>query len=151
MLLVVAAASILLGTLYPLVVDALDLGKISVGPPYFNSVFIPLTAPLAMLVGIGALARWKRDTLRRTCGRGCGSPFVLALVLGVAYPMLLTPTFVWQAAFGMVLADLGRRHRPWWRYASASDRHQNWRHIPRGFWGMVLGHPASPCSSSASP
>ena len=41
--------------------DALDVGKISVGPPYFNGVFIPLTAPLAAAVGVGALARWKRD------------------------------------------------------------------------------------------
>ena len=50
-ILVVTACSILLGTLYPLVLDALGVGKISVGPPYFNSVFIPLTAPLAALVG----------------------------------------------------------------------------------------------------
>ena len=56
-LLVVAAGTVLLGTLYPLFLDALGLGKISVGPPYFNSVFIPLTAPLAALMGISAAAR----------------------------------------------------------------------------------------------
>ena len=72
-LLVVAAASILLGTLYPLGVDALGLGKISVGPPYFNSVFIPLTAPLAMLVGVGALARWKRDSFREPLAQAADS------------------------------------------------------------------------------
>ena len=55
-ILVVTCASILLGTLYPLLLDALGLGKISVGPPYFNSVFIPLTVPLAVLMGIGTLA-----------------------------------------------------------------------------------------------
>lgn len=49
LLLVATTATILLGTLYPLVIDALGLGKISVGPPYFNGVFIPLTAPLAFL------------------------------------------------------------------------------------------------------
>ena len=64
-LLVVASASVLLGTLYPLLVDALDLGKISVGPPYFNAVFVPLMLPLALLVGLGPLVRWKRDSLRR--------------------------------------------------------------------------------------
>ena len=64
-LLVVAAATVLLGTLYPLVIDALGLGKISVGPPYFNSVFIPLTAPLAGLVAIGSMLRWKKDRLGR--------------------------------------------------------------------------------------
>ncbi|MGB5768014.1 MAG: heme lyase CcmF/NrfE family subunit, partial [Arenicellales bacterium] len=57
--LVVACSSILLGTLYPLIVDALGMGKISVGPPYFNSVFIPLMAPLVVLMGIGPLLRWK--------------------------------------------------------------------------------------------
>ncbi|MCB1803410.1 MAG: c-type cytochrome biogenesis protein CcmF, partial [Gammaproteobacteria bacterium] len=137
-LLVVAAASILLGTLYPLAVDALNLGKISVGPPYFNAVFIPLTAPLALLVGIGALARWKRDTFANLWPR-LRVPAIIALVLGLAYPVVLTPEFVWQAAFGMVLAfwvvgstlvAIRERLRP----------HGNWRQIPRGFWGMVLGH-----------
>jgi cytochrome c-type biogenesis protein CcmF len=64
-LLTITTATILLGTLYPLVLDALDLGKISVGPPYFNSVFLPLMAPLLLLVAVGQLARWKRDTLTR--------------------------------------------------------------------------------------
>ena len=137
-LLVVAAASVLLGTLYPLAVDALDLGKISVGPPYFNAVFIPLTAPLAVLVGIGMLARWKRDTFENLWPK-LRIAAILSLVLGLAYPVVLTPEFMWQAAFGMVLA--------FWVTAStivairerlATGR--SWRQIPRGFWGMVLGH-----------
>lgn len=137
-LLVVAAASILLGTLYPLAVDALNLGKISVGPPYFNSVFIPLTAPLAVLVGIGALARWKRDTAQNLWPK-LRVAAITAVVLGVGYAAFLTPQFMWMAAFGMVLAI--------WVIGSTlvtiRDRlgpHRNLRHIPRGFWGMVLGH-----------
>ncbi len=63
-LLVATAASILLGTLYPLVIDALGMGKISVGPPYFNAIFIPLMAPLTVIVGLGMLIRWKRDDLK---------------------------------------------------------------------------------------
>src|SRR5690606_25233481 len=55
--LVAASASILLGTLYPLFMDALGLGKISVGPPYFNSVFVPLALPLVLLLGLGPLVR----------------------------------------------------------------------------------------------
>jgi cytochrome c-type biogenesis protein CcmF len=64
-LLVVACASIMLGTLYPLFVDALSGGqtKISVGPPYFEAVFLPIMAPLVFLMGIGPLARWKRARL----------------------------------------------------------------------------------------
>jgi cytochrome c-type biogenesis protein CcmF len=57
-LLLVAAASVLLGTLYPLFLDALGLGKISVGPPYFEAVFVPLMAPAMFLIGVGPLARW---------------------------------------------------------------------------------------------
>lgn len=60
MLFAVAAFSVLLGTIYPLIIDALGMGKISVGFPYFNSVFIPLMVPLLVLMGVGPLARWKR-------------------------------------------------------------------------------------------
>ena len=63
LLLVVAASSVLLGTLYPLVMDALELGKISVGPPYFESVFVALMAPAIFLMGLGPLARWKKSSL----------------------------------------------------------------------------------------
>ena len=58
-LLLVAAAAVLLGTLYPLVLDALGMGKISVGPPYFDTVFVPLMAPALFLMGIGPIARWR--------------------------------------------------------------------------------------------
>jgi len=59
-LLVIAMASVLLGTLYPLVIDALGLGKISVGPPYFDAVFYPLMAPLVFLMGVGPVAAWRQ-------------------------------------------------------------------------------------------
>ena len=64
-LLVVASASVLLGTLYPLLTDALGFGKISVGPPYFDAVFIPLMLPLLFLLALGPLVRWRRDRLPR--------------------------------------------------------------------------------------
>jgi cytochrome c biogenesis factor len=60
----VATGAVLLGTLYPLFLDALGLGKISVGPPYFNAVFVPIMAPLVFLMGIGPLARWFRPVPR---------------------------------------------------------------------------------------
>ncbi|WP_120344676.1 heme lyase CcmF/NrfE family subunit [Paraburkholderia fungorum] len=62
-LLMVAAASVLLGTLYPMALDALGLDKISVGPPYFDSVFVPLMTPAIFLMGIGPLARWRAARL----------------------------------------------------------------------------------------
>ena len=58
-LLAVAAAAVLIGTLYPLFLDALDLGKISVGAPYFESIFVPLMSPMIVLMGLAPFARWK--------------------------------------------------------------------------------------------
>ena len=62
-MLAVAAGSVLLGTLYPLVLDALGAGKISVGRPYFETVFIPLMAPAMFLIGVGPMAQWKKASL----------------------------------------------------------------------------------------
>jgi cytochrome c-type biogenesis protein CcmF len=63
-LLVVATAAVLLGTLYPMVIDALNMGKLSVGPPYFNTVFVPLMVPLLFLMVLGVRARWRESTLQ---------------------------------------------------------------------------------------
>ncbi len=76
-LLVVACATVLLGTLYPLLIDALGVGKISVGPPYFNAVFVPVMTPVLFLMGVAPFARWKeastgRNRPRRALGTGAG-------------------------------------------------------------------------------
>jgi len=63
-LLVVATAAVLLGTLYPMVIDALNMGKLSVGPPYFNTVFVPLMVPVLFLMVLGVRARWRESTLQ---------------------------------------------------------------------------------------
>src|SRR5690606_34248050 len=86
-LLVVAAGSVMLGTLYPLALDALGLGKISVGPPYFESVFVPLMAPAIFLMGVGPLARWKQASLPGLASRlrwALGVSVVTALVVPAA-------------------------------------------------------------------
>ena len=62
-LLSVAAASVFIGTLYPLFMDALGMGKLSVGPPYFDAVFVPLMALAVLMMGLGALARWKQTSV----------------------------------------------------------------------------------------
>ena len=140
-LLVVTAASILLGTLYPLVIDALGMGKISVGPPYFNAVFIPLMAPLAIAVGGGMLLRWKRDSLSDLTSRVRW--FILGCVLGGLALPLLMPFYSWAAALGLTLAlwtvamtvlsfidRLGDKGLSWERLAK----------IPAGFYGMTIAH-----------
>ncbi|MDA1342926.1 MAG: heme lyase CcmF/NrfE family subunit [Proteobacteria bacterium] len=140
-LLVVTAASILLGTLYPLVIDALGMGKISVGPPYFNAVFIPLMAPLAIAVGGGMLLRWKRDSLSDLASRVRW--FILGCVAGGLALPLLMPFYSWAAALGLTLAlwtvamtvlsfidRLGDKGLSWERLAK----------IPAGFYGMTIAH-----------
>ena len=132
-LLVVACASVLLGTLYPLLVDALNLGKISVGPPYFNAVFVPLMAPVLFLLAAAPLARWKnadpRDMARRLWIAG-----VVAVLAAVALPLLMGR---WSPliALGMLLAI----------WIIASTLLQVVRRLrvgapPLSYWGMQLGH-----------
>jgi cytochrome c-type biogenesis protein CcmF len=86
-LLTVAAGSVLLGTLYPLIVDALGMGKLSVGPPYFNAVFVPLMAPAAFLMGVGPIARWKKASLPELAVR-LRWAFVVSVITAIALPFV---------------------------------------------------------------
>jgi cytochrome c-type biogenesis protein CcmF len=87
-LLVVAAGAVLLGTLYPLILDALDMGKISVGPPYFDSVFLPLMTPALFLMAVGPIARWKKAELPDIAKRLRWAA-VVSLVMGLLTPVLM--------------------------------------------------------------
>ena len=100
--LVVAAGSVLLGTLYPLLIDALHLGKISVGPPYFNSVFVPIMVPLLVLMGIGPWANWKNTDLISVLKR-LWSAGLVAVLAGIAIPLIMGQ-FTWLAGLGFLLA-----------------------------------------------
>ncbi len=104
-LLIAAAGSVLLGTLYPLFLDALNLGKISVGPPYFDAVFVPVMTPLVFLMGIGPLSRWKQASVpdlwqrvRWALAVSVVTALVLPLVAGRWTPMtsfgLLLPAWI---------------------------------------------------------
>ena len=132
-LLVVAAGSVLLGTLYPLFIDALGMGKLSVGPPYFNSVFVPIMVPLLFLVALGPLARWKQLDLRDMWQR-LRLAAMLALAAGAGLPFLFGH---WSpgAALGMLVATL----------IAASTAFQLRERLksgvaPPSFWGMHLAH-----------
>jgi cytochrome c-type biogenesis protein CcmF len=140
--LVTAAAAVLLGTLYPLVIEALNLGKLSVGPPYFNSVFVPLTAPLAVLVGLAASVPWKRSKGREVL-RLMRVPALAAIVAGLALPWLLYGRMSLAACAGTVLGlwtaftageEVLRRIRAKRHWAEGLAA------IPRGVWGMSLAH-----------
>ena len=100
--LLTAATAVLLGTLYPLVIEAFNLGKLSVGAPYFNAVFVPLTAPLAALVGLAMAVPWKQARLGDTL-RLIGLPLGAAVLLGLALPWLLQGRATVSALAGSVL------------------------------------------------
>ncbi|MCL2345528.1 MAG: heme lyase CcmF/NrfE family subunit [Desulfobulbus sp.] len=143
-LLVVAAATVLLGTLYPLLVDALGIGKISVGPPYFDLVFRVVMIPLLFLLGIGPFARWKEASLPEIL-RAVRWAFAVGVIVAIAVPLLYGR---WNplTALGLLLAG--------WIAATVSinfvDRVRQTRgdggflhaalRQPRSFVGMHLAH-----------
>ncbi len=141
-LLVITASAILLGTLYPLALDALDAGKISVGPPYFNAMFVPLTIPIALLLGVAALSRWKADSLDRL-GKKLLIPFVFSVVMGTVIPYALLDEVKWGAVVAVMLAlwitslsFVGILDR----VAGKQDKMQALLNVPRGFYGMTFAH-----------
>ncbi len=144
-LLVVACGAVLLGTLYPLALDALGLGKISVGPPYFDTVFVPLLTPLVFLMGVGPLARWKEAELPDLASRlkwAAGASVVATLLvvwlkggLGIVAVAGLLMAF-WVV--GSLATDLVERLRPAGG-VRASLFHRA-RQIPRAMVGMMLAH-----------
>ncbi|MEJ2142409.1 MAG: heme lyase CcmF/NrfE family subunit [Gammaproteobacteria bacterium] len=141
-ILVVTAFTILLGTLYPLLIDALSLGKISVGPPYFNSVFVPLTIPLALLVGVGALMRWKRDDVSRLAKK-LWLIVVISIVLGFLFILLYTSAVQIMAVIGVALAlwvMMTAVIGIYDRIKGKSNLVTGLKTIPLGFYGMSLAH-----------
>jgi cytochrome c-type biogenesis protein CcmF len=132
-LLVCAAGAVLLGTLYPLVLDALDLGKLSVGPPYFNAVFVPIMIPLLFLMGPGPIARWKHAAIGDIAQR-LKWGFVVAIVVGASLPFL--------AAAWSPLVALGLTLSVWIAVSSVIQIRARLKsgRPPRGYWGMHLAH-----------
>ena len=144
-MLIVAMATVLLGTLYPLVLDALGLGKISVGPPYFDSVFVPVMTPLVFLMGVGPLARWRQaevPALARRLRWAAGLTVVAALLTGWSaghISPLATLGFMmsWWIVFA-VGTDLVERLRP--AGTAPAQLMARLRLLPRSVLGMMLAH-----------
>ncbi len=120
LVLVVAAGAVLLGTLYPLFLDAIGMGKGSVGPPYFETVFFPLMAPLILLIGVGPFARWKQAR-RIDFWPRLGWSFGITVVVAVALPQAMG-RWAPVVAFGVLLGI--------WTIASSIT--QLVEHLPRG-------------------
>jgi cytochrome c-type biogenesis protein CcmF len=144
-LLLVACAAVLLGTLYPLVLDSLGLGKISVGPPYFDAVFVPLMVPVVVLMGVGPIARWKQAELPDIASRlkwAAGAAVVAAagsswLAGRMSLMGALGLLLAWWVVFG-VLTDLWERVAP--RGTAGGSVWARLGLVPRATWGMMLAH-----------
>ncbi|MDT6964016.1 heme lyase CcmF/NrfE family subunit [Cupriavidus sp. SZY C1] len=140
-LLAVAASAVLLGTLYPLLLDVMGLGKVSVGPAYFEQVFVPLMAPAVLLMGAAPLARWRRGdwppVARRLRWAAVASVVIaLGLLLVLRHRSALTglglTLALWCIASALASLADRLRHRPGWLAAL--------RQLPAGYCGMLLAH-----------
>jgi cytochrome c-type biogenesis protein CcmF len=138
---VLLCAVVLLGTLYPLAVDALGMGKISVGAPWFNMIFLPVMVPVLLLVGVGSLLNWKRDTLNKR-----KIPLISCAVISVAIAVvgaMMAPSFHPAALLALALAAwvttttlLGVHHR----LRNRRNKLSAVAHTPASFWGMTMAH-----------
>ncbi|CAM3999827.1 heme lyase CcmF/NrfE family subunit [Vreelandella rituensis] len=141
-LLVIMTVTVLLGTIYPLILDSLGLGKISVGPPYFNSLFVPLTVLLCVFMGLGPSSRWKRMSVS-ALARKLWMSGVAALAIGILAPLVYGGSWNLWVSLGIVsalwivlpmLRDMFDKTR------NASSFLSGLRKLSLAYWGMVLGH-----------
>jgi len=145
LLLTVATAAVFTGTLYPLVLDAVGGGKISVGAPYFNLVFVPIMTPLVIGMAIGPMLAWKRGDIWAALGRL--KLALVATVVVVALTLWLDGARDWGAVLGMALAV--------WLFAGAAaelagriklgagplgDSLRRAAGLPRSSYGMTVAH-----------
>lgn len=138
-LLTTIVLTVLLGTVYPLIIDALGLGKLSVGPPYFNTVLWPLMIPVLFLVGIGPLFHWQQNDTNKLWKR-LRWTFLLSILLGLLLPKLIAGQWLFHVVIGVSLAF-------WIMLATL----QGWvvrnaaggvalRKLTPGYFGMTLAH-----------
>ena len=144
-LLLVAMMTILVGTLYPLFLDALNAGKISVGPPYFNAVFVPLMLPLVLVVGVGPFMRWKKATMAEVFKKLI-KIMIIGLVIGIVLPLLVAGKTSILVAIGISLGGWSIASAIYYlfkniiRTESGKKITHRFKKIPRATLGMSLAH-----------
>ncbi len=142
-LLMSAAFMVLVGTLYPLIIDALTGQKLSVGPPYFDSMFAILTIPLAVIVGIGSMSRWKQDHPSRFITPSLVILTVSMLSSAAFTTMLSLEEFKWSGFLGLTLGIwvlIWSLNAGFERLKFQSDKLNAIRTTPASTWGMMVAH-----------
>jgi cytochrome c-type biogenesis protein CcmF len=141
-LFLVATLMVLFGTLFPLLMDALSLGKYSVGPPYFNSLFVPLMSVLAMFMGIGPWLNWKKNNSNRIA-HSLIAPLIACVVFGLLAPLFMDGDYSIGAAIGLVIAfwvisalivDIKNKTK------HANSVFSGAKRLARSYWAMQFAH-----------
>lgn len=131
-LLLVAMTTILLGTIYPLILDALHFGKISVGPPYFDTLFIPLTMLLLFCMGIGPLCQWQQMSGKSLLKRLRYS-LAVSILFGGILPWAIAPSLSWNTSLSLILSV-------WVIMAMVQFYLQQRKPLSRARFGMIAAH-----------
>ncbi|MEE9331274.1 MAG: heme lyase CcmF/NrfE family subunit [Methylophilaceae bacterium] len=138
-----ATGSVLLGTLYPLIIDAMGMGKISVGPPYFDTVFVAIMVPGIFLMGVGPIARWKKATVPELASKlkwalivSMVSALLMPSIMGKLTPMifvgLLMAFWVMSSVFVALKTRLNAMPK--------NTLGQKLKSLDRAFNGMLIAH-----------
>ncbi|MGC8119366.1 heme lyase CcmF/NrfE family subunit [Marinobacter sp. VGCF2001] len=140
-LLVSATLLVAIGTLYPLVLDYLDLGKLSIGEPFFNTTFSPLAVATGLLMGAGIFSRWKK-TDGGWLARKLLWPLAISLVATGAVMLGYGGFTPWAflGVFAAVWVAVATFWDLWDKSASRNGRWHGLKRQSRSYWGMVLGH-----------
>ncbi len=140
----VAAAAVLLGTIFPLIHDALGLGKLSVGPPYFDAIFVPLMVPVIFLMGIGPMARWKQTSVPELASRlkwalaaGVVGAIVLPLIMGGFTMMIALGVLLAVWVFASLIVNVVTRVKMMSGDASVLTKLAK---QPLQYYGMLVAH-----------
>jgi cytochrome c-type biogenesis protein CcmF len=138
-LLVIAALTILLGTLYPLIVDFISGEKLSVGSAWFNTMFVPLASALTALAGMGALSRWKVMSGKLLLTQISGA-IIVAIMVAAAFPLVYAGEMNFKVAFGLFIATvlIAITFSDIWR--KSKGQLSRLPKLGKSYWGMVSAH-----------
>jgi cytochrome c-type biogenesis protein CcmF len=143
-ILVVSMAMILLGTLFPLIHEAIygEANRVSVGPPYFNTIFVPLMALLAVFVGMSTFSRWKKTSVKHL-KQQLWKVLVASVSLGILIPLVVTAEINMGAMLALVLAlwiTFSIATDLWQKTANKASRLAGLRSLGLSYWGMQIAH-----------
>ncbi len=134
-ILLVMTATVLLGTLYPLIIDALGSGKISVGPPYFNNLMVPLGILLYTVMGFGFFLRWKKDSPSRILKK-TWIPLAASLVIAFILPLIVVTEFNFKTVIGLFAGSWITLAALMWVVSLGRSPFK----LPLASWGSVIAH-----------